>query len=80
MRIATRVLTTSTLKKQDWAEGKNNIYDRFRERIIFPIRNRRGSVIGFGGRSIGEQQPKYLNSPETQLFQRAMNYTDYLKP
>ena len=52
------------------AEGKNNIYDRFRERIIFPIRNRRGSVIGFGGRSIGEQQPKYLNSPETQLFQK----------
>ena len=52
------------------AEGKNNIYDRFRERIIFPIRNRRGSVIGFGGRSIGEQQPKYLNSPETYLFQK----------
>ena len=52
------------------AEGKNNIYDRFRERIIFPIRNRRGLVIGFGGRSIGEQQPKYLNSPETQLFQK----------
>ena len=52
------------------AEGKNNIYDRFRERIIFPIRNRRGSVIGFGGRSIDEQQPKYLNSPETYLFQK----------
>ncbi len=52
------------------AEGRNNIYDRFRERIIFPIRNRRGLVIGFGGRSIGEQQPKYLNSPETHLFQK----------
>ena len=52
------------------AEGRNNIYDRFRERIIFPIRNRRGLVIGFGGRSIGEQQPKYLNSPETSLFQK----------
>lgn len=45
-------------------------YDRFRGRIMFPIRDRRGRVIGFGGRIIGEGQPKYLNSPETPLFQK----------
>ena len=43
-------------------------YDRFRERIIFPICDRRGRVIAFGGRALGERQPKYLNSPETPLF------------
>ena len=43
-------------------------YDRFRGRIIFPISDRRGRVIAFGGRAQGERQPKYLNSPETPLF------------
>ncbi|MFT3742173.1 MAG: DNA primase [Gammaproteobacteria bacterium] len=47
-------------------------YDRFRNRIIFPIRDMRGRVIGFGGRSLtDEQQPKYLNSPETPLFHKS---------
>ncbi len=45
-------------------------YDRFRERIMFPIRNTRGSLIGFGGRIIGKGEPKYLNSPETNLFSK----------
>lgn len=45
-------------------------YDRFRQRIMFPIRNRRGNVIGFGGRSLGDENPKYLNSPETTLFHK----------
>ncbi len=45
-------------------------YDRFRDRIMFPIRNRRGQVIGFGGRVLGDEQPKYLNSPETELFHK----------
>lgn len=45
-------------------------YDRFRERIMFPIRNVRGSLIGFGGRIIGKGEPKYLNSPETPLFSK----------
>jgi DNA primase len=45
-------------------------YDRFRERIIFPIRNERGALIGFGGRVIGKETPKYLNSPETPLFSK----------
>lgn len=45
-------------------------YDRFRERIMFPIRNTRGALIGFGGRIIGKGEPKYLNSPETSLFSK----------
>lgn len=45
-------------------------YDRFRERVMFPIRNARGSLIGFGGRIIGKGEPKYLNSPETPLFSK----------
>jgi DNA primase len=49
-------------------EGKR--YDRFRGRIMFPIFNRRDTVVGFGGRVIGAGEPKYLNSPETPLFHK----------
>lgn len=45
-------------------------YDRFRDRIMFPIRNPRGQVIGFGGRVLGAGEPKYLNSPETPVFRK----------
>ncbi len=45
-------------------------YDRFRDRIMFPIRNPRGQVIGFGGRVLGSGEPKYLNSPETAVFSK----------
>lgn len=45
-------------------------YDRFRERIMFPIQDQRGQVIGFGGRIVGDGEPKYLNSPETPLFHK----------
>ncbi|BBA36628.1 DNA primase [Methylocaldum marinum] len=45
-------------------------YDRFRDRIIFPIRDRRGRVVGFGGRVMGAETPKYLNSPETLVFKK----------
>lgn len=45
-------------------------YDRFRERVMFPIRDRRGRVIAFGGRVLGQGNPKYLNSPETPLFHK----------
>ncbi len=51
-------------------EGGGRRYDRFRDRIMFPILNQRGSVIAFGGRVLGEEEPKYLNSPETPLFQK----------
>jgi len=49
-------------------EGRR--YDRFRDRIMFPIWDQRGSVIAFGGRVLGEGEPKYLNSPETPLFEK----------
>jgi DNA primase len=45
-------------------------YDRFRDRIIFPIRNVKGECIGFGGRVLGDEKPKYLNSPETPVFSK----------
>ena len=46
-------------------------FDRFRERIIFPIKNIKGDIIGFGGRIITKGEPKYLNSPETELFNKS---------
>ncbi|MDM0046377.1 DNA primase [Variovorax dokdonensis] len=49
-------------------EGKR--YDRFRDRIMFPIRNVKGEHIGFGGRVLGDEKPKYLNSPETPVFSK----------
>ncbi|BET41040.1 DNA primase (bacterial type) [Atlantibacter hermannii] len=49
---------------------KGRSYDRFRERVMFPIRDKRGRVIGFGGRVLGDGQPKYLNSPETDIFHK----------
>jgi len=52
------------------AKDDGEVYDRFRNRIIFPIRDSRGHVLGFGGRVIGQAEPKYLNSPETELFHK----------
>ena len=51
-------------------DGGHKRYDRFRDRIMFPIRNQKGQVIGFGGRVLDRGEPKYLNSPETPLFQK----------
>ncbi|AWD32481.1 DNA primase [Candidatus Kinetoplastibacterium sorsogonicusi] len=51
-------------------KDSNNFYDRFRNRIIFPIYNIEGILIGFGGRALGNNLPKYLNSPETNLFKK----------
>ncbi|MCZ6828725.1 MAG: DNA primase [Gammaproteobacteria bacterium] len=45
-------------------------YDRFRHRVVFPIRDQRGRVIAFGGRVLGDDKPKYLNSPETEIFHK----------
>ncbi|NPA72103.1 MAG: DNA primase [Gammaproteobacteria bacterium] len=47
------------------------LYDRFRHRIMFPIRDGRGRVVAFGGRVLGDEQPKYLNSPETPIFHKS---------
>ncbi|MCX2983370.1 DNA primase [Halieaceae bacterium IMCC14734] len=46
------------------------VYDRFRNRVVFPIRDQRGRVIAFGGRVLGDDKPKYLNSPETEIFHK----------
>ena len=56
------------IKKED----SSTVYDRFRGRVIFPIKDLHSNIIGFGGRSINEEdQPKYLNSPETLLYQKS---------
>jgi len=49
---------------------QGRLYDRFRDRVMFPIINAKGEVIAFGGRVLGEGEPKYLNSPETPLFEK----------
>ncbi len=61
-----RLLATGLIIHKD--NGQH--YDRFRERIMFPIRDARGRTIGFGGRALGDGEPKYLNSPETVLFHK----------
>ena len=53
--------------------AKGKCYDRFRNRVIFPIQNTAGKVIGFGGRALGDDMPKYLNSPETPVFSKKNN-------
>lgn len=51
-------------------DGDRGRYDRFRDRIMFPIRNIKGQIVGFGGRVLDQGEPKYLNSPETPLFHK----------
>ena len=51
-------------------DNKSGFYDRFRQRVMFPIRDSRGRTIGFGGRITEQGEPKYLNSPETELFHK----------
>lgn len=66
-KTAVRELVTSgmLIEKDD-----GRTYDRFRDRIMFPIRDARGRYIAFGGRVLGDEKPKYLNSPETPIFQK----------
>ena len=54
----------------DDSSGEEKRYDRFRDRIMFPIHNVKGECIGFGGRVLGDEKPKYLNSPETPVFSK----------
>ncbi|MEG0132493.1 MAG: DNA primase [Clostridium sp.] len=75
----------SYLKQKSYSEGeilelglttkneKGNIYDRFRNRIMFPVFDVTGRVIGFGGRVLDDSKPKYLNSPETPIFHKGTN-------
>ena len=55
------------------SEKKGNTYDRFRNRVMFPVFDVRGKVIGFGGRVLDDSKPKYLNSPETVVFHKGTN-------
>ncbi|MBX7310105.1 DNA primase [Clostridium chauvoei] len=55
------------------SQKTGNKYDRFRNRVIFPVFDYRGKVIGFGGRVLDDSKPKYLNSPETLVFQKGTN-------
>ena len=65
------VIAKDATGNEDGDPGANTrVYDRFRDRVMFPIRNLRGRVIGFGGRIIDDGEPKYLNSPETAVFQK----------
>ncbi|OGC03301.1 DNA primase [candidate division WOR-1 bacterium RIFOXYA12_FULL_43_27] len=54
-------------------EGRREYFDRFRNRIIFPIFDQRGRTVGFSGRAFGEFEPKYLNSPDSPIFQKGEN-------
>lgn len=54
----------------DTKDKKDAYYDRFRERLIFPIQDSHGNIIAFGGRVLGDGEPKYLNSPETQVYKK----------
>ncbi len=71
-RYDAKELTESGLviDRSDEEGGRTKRYDRFRGRIMFPIRNERGQVIAFGGRVMDKSEPKYLNSPETPLFSK----------
>ncbi|HEY9736447.1 MAG TPA: DNA primase [Trichocoleus sp.] len=51
-------------------QGATGYYDRFRDRLMIPIRDAQSRVIGFGGRTLGDEKPKYLNSPDTELFDK----------
>ena len=61
-----QLLDTGMLVKNE----AGRLYDRFRDRVVFPIRDQRGRIIGFGGRVLGDDKPKYLNSPETPVFNK----------
>ncbi|MGB4438100.1 MAG: DNA primase [Sedimentibacter sp.] len=64
------ILKTGLIIKK---ENKNNYYDRFRKRVIFPIFDIKSSIIGFGGRVLDDSLPKYLNSPESLVFNKGYN-------
>ncbi len=67
--FSAEVLLASGLVLRD-AEG-TRLFDRFRRRIIFPVANPAGKVVAFGGRALGDDQPKYLNSPETPIYTKS---------
>ena len=72
-RLVESGMVISNAAEADAPQGsEEKRYDRFRDRIMFPIRNVKGEFIGFGGRVLGDEKPKYLNSPETPLFSKGL--------
>ncbi|MFW0094860.1 MAG: DNA primase [Coxiella endosymbiont of Haemaphysalis qinghaiensis] len=65
-KVKTQLIINGLLVKKDYC-----YFDRFRHRIIFPIRDFQGRIIAFGGRALGNDQPKYMNSPETPIFHKS---------
>ncbi len=63
-------LVIEKLEDENNPDGEKKKYDRFRDRVMFPIRNVKGETIGFGGRVLDKGEPKYLNSPETPVFSK----------
>lgn len=72
LEFAPEILEKSglVLRDAESPEGRDR-YDRFRRRVIFPIHNDSGKVVAFGGRALGDDQPKYLNSPETPIYTKS---------
>lgn len=64
-------MLTAGLVTQKESSGSNRVFDKFRDRIMFPIHDRQGRIIAFGGRVIDQGEPKYLNSPETPIFHKS---------
>jgi len=67
-----RILLQAGLLKE--REGGDGAYDRFRGRLMFPIRSAQGDVVAFGGRALGDDEPKYLNSPATPVFDKSRTF------
>ena len=62
------------ISKKEGIKGDDAFFDRFRNRILFPIRDLQGRMIGFGGRVLDDSQPKYLNTPETLVFRKGKHF------
>ncbi len=65
---AQELIDASGLANRD---ERGTVYDRFRRRVMFPIHSESGRLVGFGGRAMGDEMPKYLNSPETPIYQKS---------
>ena len=78
-RYAEKLLVESGLISRD--QNNNRLYDRFRRRITFPIANEAGKIVAFGCRAMGDELPKYLNSPETPIYSKSnvLYYMDKAK-
>lgn len=68
--VAAKVPKAAAIGSGMAIEKDGKVFDRFRGRVMFPIRDRRGRVVAFGGRTLGDDKPKYLNSPETPVFKK----------